>query len=89
MIISELDRMIEAARAHVMTKAERDAQVRSFAYGNTHLENPSITRADVDKAVDTLEGDHESQPQEAVKQESTRLGEAQTESSEDERRSET
>lgn len=50
----ELERLISEARTHQMTPAERDAQVRSFAYGNTHLENQTITRADVDRVVDGL-----------------------------------
>ena len=48
--------LIDAAKKHKITEEERDAQIRSFTYGNTHLENSSITRADVDKAVDSLKG---------------------------------
>jgi len=33
---------------------ELDRQIRSFAYGNTHLANSQITRADIDAAVDAL-----------------------------------
>ena len=33
---------------------EREEQRRSFAYGNTSLENPSITRAMVDEAAERL-----------------------------------
>ena len=51
---NSLQTLIEIARLHRMTAEERDAQVRSFTYGNTHFENESITREDVDKAVDTL-----------------------------------
>jgi hypothetical protein len=51
-----LNYLIEAARKHKITNEERDAQIRSFTYGNTHLENASITREDVDKAVDSLQG---------------------------------
>jgi hypothetical protein len=51
---NSLQTLIEVARQHRMTAEERDAQVRSFTYGNTHFENESITREDVDKAVDTL-----------------------------------
>lgn len=56
---SELERLIELARHHQITPEEHDAQVRSFAFGNTHFENPTITRADIDKAVDTLQKDEE------------------------------
>jgi hypothetical protein len=51
---TSLDSLIEIARKHEMTAREKDAQVRSFAYGNTHFENQTITRADVDRAVDSL-----------------------------------
>jgi hypothetical protein len=51
---TDLEQLIELARKHEMTASERDAQVRSFAYGNTHFENESITREDVDRAVDSL-----------------------------------
>lgn len=50
----DFEYLIEQAKKHRLTDAERDAQIRSFTYGNTHLENPSITRSDVDKAVDSL-----------------------------------
>ena len=54
---TNLELLIEMARKHEMTADERDAQVRSFAYGNTHFENATITREDVDRAVDTLKGE--------------------------------
>ena len=47
----ELERLIELARRHKTTPEEREAQVRSFAYGNTHLENPTITKEDIDDAL--------------------------------------
>lgn len=50
----ELEHLIELARRHKITPQEHDAQVRSFAYGNTHFENPSITRKDIDEAVDHI-----------------------------------
>ena len=53
---NDLQYLIDLAREHEITPAERDAQIRSFTYGNTHIENESITRADVDQAVDSLEG---------------------------------
>jgi hypothetical protein len=55
---TDLEYLIEEARKHRVTDEERDAQIRSFTYGNTHLENASITRADVDKAVDSLKSSH-------------------------------
>jgi hypothetical protein len=52
----DLQYLIEQARKHQITPEERDAQIRSFTYGTTQLENESITRADVNKAVDSLKG---------------------------------
>ena len=49
-----LQKLIEKARQHQITPEEHDAQVRSFTYGNTHFENETITRLDVDQAVDAL-----------------------------------
>jgi hypothetical protein len=54
---TDLELLIELARKHEMTADERDAQVRSFTYGNTHFENESITREDVDRAVTSLTAD--------------------------------
>lgn len=39
-----LDALIERARTHVMTDGEREAQARSFAYGNAAIDNPDVTR---------------------------------------------
>jgi len=50
----DLEYLIELAKKHQMTDEERNEQVRSFAYGNTHFENESITKADIDKAMDEL-----------------------------------
>ena len=37
----DLQFLIDAAKKHKITEEECDAQIRSFTYGNTHLENPS------------------------------------------------
>jgi hypothetical protein len=50
----ELERLIELARGHEMTPAEREEQVRSFAFGNTHFENPKITKQDIEEAMESL-----------------------------------
>ncbi|MCL4841167.1 MAG: hypothetical protein KJZ79_04980 [Bryobacteraceae bacterium] len=42
--------LIEEARRYQMTSDEREEQVRSFAFGNTHLENASITMDDINDA---------------------------------------
>lgn len=39
----ELNKLIEAARTRPVSEAEREAQRRSFAYGNAKIENPDIT----------------------------------------------
>ena len=54
-----LEKLIEEARKHKITPEERDAQVRSFAYGNAHLENSAITRAGIDEAMDALNAERE------------------------------
>jgi len=50
----ELQRLIALANAIEMTDAEREIQRRSFAYGNTHFENPLVTRESVDRAAEEL-----------------------------------
>ena len=55
----KLEKLIELARKHEVTPEERDAQVRSFAYGNTHFENEAITKADIDNAMKSLLAERE------------------------------
>jgi len=51
----ELERLLELARnAPPMTSEEREAQRRSFAYGNCAIDNPTVTRKVVDRAADEL-----------------------------------
>ena len=54
-----LEELIQIARKYRMTPEERDDQVRSFAYGNTHFENEDITRADIDQAFEQVRGGRE------------------------------
>ena len=49
-----LQKLIDASRGRVMSEAEKEAQRRSFAYGNAHIENARVTRAMVDKAAEKL-----------------------------------
>ncbi len=49
-----LQKLIAAARGRVMSDAEKEAQRRSFAYGNANIENARITRAMVDDAAKKL-----------------------------------
>jgi len=50
----ELDILIERARNVRMTGEQQEEQRRSFAYGNTSIENPLITRATIDEAAEKL-----------------------------------
>lgn len=58
-----LEYLIEIARKfrekNAFTAAEQERQVRSFAYGNTHLENAHITKQDIDRAIDSLRTERE------------------------------
>ncbi len=51
---TNLQQLIDLARKHQITPEEHQAQVRSFTFGNTHLENDKITREEVDATVRTL-----------------------------------
>ena len=48
----KLTALIERARAVKMTGEQREKQRRSFAYGNTKIENDLVTRAMVDEQAD-------------------------------------
>jgi hypothetical protein len=52
-----LQKLVEAARRAPFPHEEREAQRRSFAYGNTHIENDRITREMVDEQAETLKRD--------------------------------
>lgn len=49
----KLTALIERARTVKMTAAQQEAQRRSFAYGNTKIENDRITREMVNELADT------------------------------------
>ena len=49
-----LQHLLDEARTRVMTPEEKEEQRRSFAYGNTAIENPRITREMIDGAADEL-----------------------------------
>jgi hypothetical protein len=49
-----LEDLLEAAKKVVPTPEEKEQQRRSFAYGNTKIENSRITREMVDRAADAL-----------------------------------
>jgi len=49
--------MIEKAKQVNMTPKQREEQRRSFAYGNTKIENDQITRESVDREADAMAED--------------------------------
>jgi hypothetical protein len=53
----DLNKLIEAAKRVKPTPEHREAQRRSFAYGNTAFENDRITRDMVDRQADKLAND--------------------------------
>ena len=50
----QLEYLLEQAKKIVMTPAEQEEQRRSFAYGNTKIENDLITREMIDEAAERL-----------------------------------
>jgi hypothetical protein len=46
--------LVDRARSIEMTPPEKEAQRRSFAYGNANIENSAVTREVVDKAAAAL-----------------------------------
>lgn len=53
-VTAKLQKLIDASRDRPMSDAEQEAQRRSFAYGNAHIENDRVTREMVDEAADKL-----------------------------------
>jgi len=51
----ELQELLDQARRVQMTPEEAEEQRRSFAYGNTKIENDSITRDTINRAAEMLE----------------------------------
>ena len=49
-----LKTLLERAKSARMTSEEREEQRRSFAYGNSKIENDRITRATIDEAAKNL-----------------------------------
>lgn len=50
----QLQKLIDASRGRTMSEAEKEAQRRSFAYGNAHIENERVTRTMIDKAAEKI-----------------------------------
>lgn len=54
----DLKELLEAARLVEMTPEEREEQRRSFAYGNSHIENARITRDTVAEEAERLRAEN-------------------------------
>lgn len=51
---NDLQRLIERSRNVKMTPSEAEQQRRSFAFGNTNIENDRVTRRVVDEQAEKL-----------------------------------
>jgi hypothetical protein len=51
---NRLQELLDEARKNVSTTQEKEEQRRSFAYGNTKIENSRITRETVDQEAESL-----------------------------------
>lgn len=52
---SDLQDLLDRAKAIKMTPNQEEEQRRSFAFGNTKIENDRITRETIDQAAEALE----------------------------------
>jgi len=50
----KLKELLEKAKGVKVSPEQKEEQRRSFAYGNTNIENPRITRETVDQAAEQL-----------------------------------
>jgi hypothetical protein len=50
----KLNELLEKAKSVKPSPEQKEEQRRSFAYGNTNIENPRITRETVDQAAEKL-----------------------------------
>ena len=53
-----LNKLLAAAKTVRPSSEQNEEQRRSFAYGNTNIENPQITRETVDKEAEELKRSH-------------------------------
>jgi hypothetical protein len=51
---NRLQQLLDEARKNAPTSQDKEEQRRSFAYGNTKIENSRITRETVDQEAETL-----------------------------------
>lgn len=52
-----LSQLLEIAKKIEMTSQEQEQQRRSFAYGNTKIENQDITEEAIEKAASVIAAD--------------------------------
>jgi C4-type Zn-finger protein len=50
-VVRRIDEIIEKAAKVQMSDEEKEAQRRSFAYGNAHIENERVTKEMIDRAA--------------------------------------
>jgi hypothetical protein len=53
---TELQQLLDAAKNLEITPEQKEEQRRSFAFGNTNIENPRVTRETVDNEAEALKG---------------------------------
>lgn len=53
----KLKALLDAARAVQMSSADKEEQRRSFAYGNTKIENDRITRETINRQAEALKAE--------------------------------
>jgi hypothetical protein len=51
---TELQQLLDAAKKLEITPEQKEEQRRSFAFGNTNIENPRVTRQTVDEEAEAL-----------------------------------
>jgi hypothetical protein len=51
---NRLQELLDEAKKNTLTSQEKEEQRRSFAYGNTKIENSRITREMVDQEAESL-----------------------------------
>jgi len=56
MVATELQELLDAAKKLVVSPEQKEQQRRSFAFGNTNIENPRVTRETVEKEAEALKG---------------------------------
>lgn len=56
-MVNDLQKLLDAALRVPFTDEEREAQRRSFAYGNTKIENDHITRDMIDEQDEMLKAE--------------------------------